>query len=144
MKFRTQFEHRHVGQSFKGVVKMTDSQFKDDCTIEGIIKRYGILPRPEVQPIGADVSDLGDFAECMRRVQDGLNDFQSLPSDIRARFGNDPKAFCAWISDKENAPEAVRLGLMIERKEEVSVVDTLNGIKDGIDKLVSSKEPVSA
>ena len=69
MKFRTKYEPRHVGISHKGAVKLTDPQFKDDCTIEGIIRRYGVLPRPDAKPLNVDVSELGDFASCMERVQ---------------------------------------------------------------------------
>ena len=145
MKFRTKYEARHVGISHKKAKKLTDPQFKEDCTIEGIIRRYGVLPRPNAEPMTVDVSELGDFASCMERVQSALDEFGNLPSDIRMRFGNDPKAFCAWISDSANVSEAVRLGLMVERKPEKSVVDTLEGIKDGIDKLVSADEaPIKA
>ena len=143
-KFRTKYQRRHVGLSFKDVTRLTDPQFKDDCTIEGIIKRYGILPRPDVVPVGADVSELGDFDECMRKVQDGLDTFNSLPSDVRARFGNDPAAFCSWISDTANVEEACRLGLMVRRVEEKSVSQHLSEINDGISKMVNSKESISA
>ncbi len=136
-KFRTQFDHRHVGMSFKDVKSMTDPQFKDDCSIEGIIKRYGILPADERPAMIADVSEIGDFEECMRKVQDGVDHFNGLPSDIRARFGNDPKAFFAFISNPTNIEEAVKIGLMEVRKEEKSLVDVVDRLSDSLDKIVT-------
>lgn len=133
-KFRTQYQPRKVHKTFKGVLSMTDQQYKDECSIEGIVKKYGILPAPEVQPIITDVSEVGDFVECMQRVEDGLAQFAELPSAVRARFGNDPRALYEWLSDSANVEEAVKLGLMIPRKEEKTAVDVLTEIKD---KLVS-------
>lgn len=143
-RFRTQFEARHVGISFHGVKSLADPQYKNDCSIEGIIKRYGILPRPDYIPVDADISDIGDFASCLERVQDGLEHFKTLPSDVRSRFGNDPKAFFAWISDPANTTEAVRVGLMVERKHEPTTGERLDRIADGINKIVTSKEGISA
>lgn len=131
-KFRTKYNHRHVGISFEGVQSLTDQQFKDDCSIEGIVKRYGILPPPNIPCIDADVSDIGDFAECMEKVQAGLDHFNDLPSDIRKRFGNDPKAFFAWINNPENVAEAVRTGLMTERKDEESIGEKLDRIAEAV------------
>lgn len=139
-KFRTKYEPRKVHLSFKGVVSMTDQQFKDDCSIEGIIRRYGVIPPAKVVPVGADVSDISDFDECMRRVQSGIDHFASLPSDIRMRFGNDPKAFFAWIADPSNIEEAVRAGLMETRNDEKSVGERLDRIADALDKVVTSGE----
>lgn len=143
-KFRTQYAHRRVAISFKDVNSMTDPQFKDECSIDGIVRRYGILPSPSVPAIGADVSDIGDFEECMRRVQDGLDHFISLPSDIRARFGNDPKAFFSWINDPSNIEEACKVGLMVRRVEEKSIGERLDTIADKLDKAVTPKGEISA
>lgn len=143
-KFRTQFEPRRVSVSFKGVVSMTDPQFKEECTIEGIVRRYGILPPPQVPAFDADVSDIGDFEECMRRVQSGLDHFASLPSDIRDRFGNDPKAFFAWINNPDNIEEACRVGLMSRKVEEKTIGERLDTIADKLDKVVTPKGEISA
>lgn len=143
-KFRTQFIPRRVSLSFKGVTSMTDPQFKDECTIDGIVRRYGVLPPPTLPAFDADVSDIGDFEECMRRVQDGLDHFSSLPSDIRSRFGNDPKAFFAWINDPSNVEEACKVGLMVRRVEEASIGERLDKIADKLDKVVTPKGDVTA
>lgn len=137
-KFRTQFDSRVVHKSFKDVVSMTDPQYEHDCTIEGIIKKYGVLPRPEVEPVNMDVSEMGDFAACMERVNEGLSSFAALPSEIRDRFGNDPKAFMSFLADPSNVKEAIRLGLMVELKPKESAVDVLKDIKDVLNKPVTA------
>jgi phage internal scaffolding protein len=143
-KFRTQFERRVVKTSFKGVKSLTDQQYKDDCSIEGIVKRYGILPAPDVKPFNADVSEYGDFADCMNRVQDGLDKFGELPSAVRERFGNDPKVFFSWISNPENLKEAVKLGLAVEKVVKPDTVEILSDIRDTLKNDVNSKESKKA
>ena len=133
-KFRTQYEPRKVHKSFKGVLSLTDQQYKDECSIEGIIRKYGVIPAPDVTPMITDVSEVGDFVECMQRVEDGLAQFAELPSSVRARFGNDPRALFDWLSKEANVDEAIKLGLMIPRVEQKSAVDVLNEINE---KLVS-------
>lgn len=140
-KFRTQYEPRKVHKTFKGLISLTDQQYKDECSIEGIVKKYGILPAPSVTPMITDVSEVGDFVECMQRVEDGLAQFAELPSSVRSRFGNDPRALYEWLADPSNVEEAVKLGLMVPRKEEKSAVDVLNEIKD---KLVSPAKDETA
>ena len=141
-KFRTQFERRVVHKSFKGVNSMTDPQFEHDCTIEGIIRKYGILPKADVEPINMDVSAIGDFDECMRKVDEGRAMFAALPSDIRDRFGNDPRAFMSFLADPNNTDEAVRLGLMEKLVDEPSAVDVLKEISEKMS--VTSKEEKQA
>ena len=62
----------------------------------------------------------------------GLDDFMTLPSEIRSRFGSDPRAFFAWISNPDNTAEAIKLGLMVERKEEKSEKELLQEIVNGV------------
>lgn len=127
-KFRTKYEYRSVKKSFKGKISLTDRQYKDDCSIEGIIRRYGVLPAPKVKPVGVDVSSYGDFADAMNKVQSGLDSFMEQPSEIRSRFGNDPKAFYDFITDPQNSEEAVKLGLMVETKDSKSAQELLEEI----------------
>ena len=43
--------------------------------------------------------------------------FESLPSELRAKFENDPAKLISYLSDDKNNAEAIKLGLKIERKE---------------------------
>lgn len=127
-KFRTKYDDRKVFKSFRKVVSLTDQQYKNDTTVEGIVKRYGVLPRPEVAPVGLDTTLIGDFAESMQIYLDGVSAFESMPSDIRARFGNSPRAFYDFLHDPQNHAEAVRLGLMVKREVKPDIVDVLQDI----------------
>ena len=42
--------------------------------------------------------------------------FESLPSELRGRFENDPAKLIDFLSDERNNAEAVKLGLKLERK----------------------------
>lgn len=143
-KFRTQFERRIVSKSFVGVPSMTDPQYADDCTVEGIIRRYGVLPRPDVTPIDVDVSEFQDFETCLERVTRAMESFDSLPSDIRQRFGGDPKAYYNFITDPKNVDEMVRLGLAEVKSQEPTERELLGEISETLKKGVSSQEPTKA
>ena len=143
-KFRTQFDRRNVKKSFLGVKSMTDPQYADECTIEGIIRRYGVLPRPDVKPIDIDVSEFQDFETCLARVTRAMESFHSLPSDIRQRFGGDPKSYYEFITNPENLQEMVRLGLAEVKSQDPTERELLGEISETIKKGVSSKEPTKA
>lgn len=130
-KFRTKYNPREVSKKFEKP-SLVDPQYKDECTVEGIINRYGVLPDPKVIPVGADVSDYGDFADCMNRVNDALAKFDSMPAAIRARFGNDPKSFYAFVLDPENTEECVKLGLREVIEPEKDAVEVLEEIREKI------------
>ena len=112
LKFPTKYDPHKVGKSFKNVKGCADPQFRDMCSVDAIIKRYGILPKPTVDPCYADVSDITDYQTSFERVKDMSDYFSSLPSDMRDRFRNSPMEFFAWLADPSNYAEAVKMGLM--------------------------------
>lgn len=129
IKFRTKYDRVKV-KSPCGRKSLTDQQYKDECSIEGIVKKYGILGQPIPRPFGsgADVSEFQDFAANMQKVTEARNRFMDLPSDIRARFGHSPEAFFSWLSNPEHTEEAVKLGLMEEFKPQIDIGETLERI----------------
>ena len=97
---------------------MTQQQFKDEADINNIMARYqktGVLVDPLTQttrkPMFDDFSDLGDFRDHQQAVIDAQEMFMELPSQLRARFGNDPAELLQWLSCPENKEEAIELGL---------------------------------
>lgn len=140
MKFRTKYNRRRI-MSPVGSVSMTDPQYKDDCSIDGIIRRYGILPPPSPAELRAfDCSEFSDYAACMEKVVDATSQFESLPADVRERFGHDPAAFFKFVSDPKNVEEGVKLGLFVVRKEEKDPVEILERIADGVKSQGDSNE----
>lgn len=137
-KFRTFLDHdRPI--SPHGGVSMTDQQYKRDCDINVILERYQATGRPPVTPtsVYGDFADIGDFTDCIEKVSRATSDFAALPSDLRARFGNDPKLFVDFVLNPENNAECVSLGLrVVAPKPEEKPIDVLRRIE----KCVTSNE----
>nr|DAI39153.1 MAG TPA: Scaffold protein [Microviridae sp.] len=103
---------------------MTQQQFKDEADINNIMARYqktGVLVDPLTQttrkPMFDDFSELGDFREHQQAVIEAQDMFMQLPSQLRARFANDPAELLQWLSDPANKDEAMELGLMTKPPE---------------------------
>ena len=100
----------------------TQQHFKDECDIDRILKKYsqtGFLVDPLVprrDPLFGDFSESMSFMEAQTRIARVREAFDSLPSQIRDRFANDPYRLLAWCEDPANAEEAVKLGLLPESK----------------------------
>lgn len=138
MKFRTKYTPRDKVVSPSGTVSLTETQYLKDCDINEIMRRCASgdnsLIKDETKQVFADVSTMGDMLSCMRKITDARDAFETLPSNIRARFGHSPEALLAFLADGKNDGEAVSLGLKVlpkpEKPIEVKVVDgTVN--RDG-------------
>lgn len=142
MKFFTVFRHQDP-KSNCGVKSLTQQQYKDDCEIESIMKRYqitGQLP-PSRSVISGDFSDVGDYQACLDKVNKAKDEFAALPSSLRDRFGNDPSAYVDFILNPANVEECCKLGLM-EKVEPPS--DTAVDVLKRIESKVTSKEETAA
>ena len=98
----------------------TQQHFKDECDIDRILKKYsqtGFLVdplAPRRDPLFGDFSESMSFMEAQTRIARVREAFDSLPSQIRDRFANDPYRLLAWCENPDNAEEAVKLGLLPE------------------------------
>jgi len=96
-------------------ISKTKQSFKDECDINRIMARYAatgtldFVNRREAQFL--DVSDV-DFQNAMQIVTQSREAFESLPSALRERFGNDPAKLLGFLSDESNLDEAIKLGLV--------------------------------
>lgn len=97
---------------------MTKQEFKDECDINVIMRRFvrdrALSPDQLARRQGmyADVSAVPDLAECLDRVRRAEAGFLTLPARVRERFGNDPGALLVFLADPRNADEARELGLL--------------------------------
>lgn len=93
----------------------TKQQFKDECDINRIMKRYqqtGVIDHVNrAEPRFGDLEAV-DFQTAMNMVIDAEQRFMQLPAEVRDRFGNDPSRLLAFVGDERNREEAVRLGLV--------------------------------
>lgn len=117
----------------------TKQQFKDECDINNILRRYektGALPNMiKSNPVYGDFSNVADFQDSLELVRFAEEQFAGLSAKLRRRFNNDPAEFLAFCEDPENVEEMVSLGLATKR-----AADTVPGGNDG-DKRSDGKVP---
>jgi len=93
----------------------TKQQFKDECDINTIIRRFlktGVMDfTAKHEPQYGDVTGL-EYTDCMNKVVQAKNLFLDLPAALRARFHNEPAEFLDFIQEPANKEEARKLGLL--------------------------------
>lgn len=124
MKFRSRYSVTGEKSGIKfDQPSQTLQSFKDDADINCIIARFvntGVLVDPTVPvsrvPQFGDFSDLPTYQEAQNVIVAANNAFNSLPSKIRERFGNDPAAYFNFVRNlkegSDDYDEAVRLGII--------------------------------
>ncbi|AXH73978.1 MAG: internal scaffolding protein [Microviridae sp.] len=123
MEFPTRYDAHLRPEDFgtyASEASATKQEFKDECDINSIMRRYisqGVLPTNVKVGRYGDFTGVGDYRECLETLEVARSQFMSLSSDIRKRFGNDPAAFLAFVSDKANLEEARKLGLLREEAQ---------------------------
>lgn len=94
---------------------LTQQGEKKACDINNILKRYkatGVLPQNmHNNPIYGDFSNAEDFQTSLQIVQTAMDQFNLLPSSVRDRFRNSPAEFLAFVNDKKNSEELIKMGL---------------------------------
>lgn len=91
---------------------MTSQEFKDECNVNNILKRYAaqaqvmgvplseLLPKLGTAPYG-DFTNLDSFMEMKNKVARATQVFESLPSDIRAKYGNTVEGFIGALNNPD-------------------------------------------
>lgn len=92
----------------------TQQQFKDECDINTIVRRFGITGHmPEGLPGNfGDFTDVADYQTALNKVRESGEMFMELPSDVRKRFHNNPYELMKFLSNEGNRAEAQKLGLV--------------------------------
>lgn len=134
-----------VISKFDGKSK-TDPSWAKDLEAQNVINKYMKTgqwlgtPRGQYDPDGQLMNvDLGSALAVVREATDAFN---SLPSDLRARFGNSPEAYVSFIQNKENMDEAIKLGLLVKKENKPTDVDRIVGAVDGLAKEIKAgKKP---
>lgn len=102
--------------SFEGEFSLTKQSEAAACDINNIMSQYertGLIPHvAQYQGQYADLGDSLSYHDSMNAVIAAQNAFDSLPANIRARFGNDPAAFLDFVNDDSNREEMGRMGLL--------------------------------
>ena len=95
---------------------------EEESNINTIVRRFGLtgqLPSDVRMPRSGDFTGIPDFHAAMNMVRAAQEEFLRVPAEVRARFGNDPQKFMAFVEDDANRDEARKLGLLREPTPEV-------------------------
>lgn len=126
MEFRTGYNYDRDAVSLETGLAVDSSecqvqeQFKDDCDINTIVRRFGLtgqVPENFRMPVSGDFSGIGDFQSAMELVRASEDAFMTLPASLRSRFGHSPQQLLEFLGDAGNRDEAVRLGLVAPPQE---------------------------
>lgn len=105
-----------VALSFANESQYTRQEFKDECDINVIMRRYQSTGELPILNQGTaqflDVSASLQFQDSMNFVADAQSMFNELPSAIRDRFYNDPAQFLDFCSNGDNRKELAQMGLL--------------------------------
>lgn len=103
---------------------LTRQDCAKECDINYIVSRAGAgLAQPLTcpEPVYQDLSEVPDNLQDALNIQiDAQRRFDAMPSRVRERFANDPARLIAFLRDKANRDEAVKLGLIPEPPKPVS------------------------
>lgn len=112
-----------VPLSFPAESPFTKQEFKDECDVNVILKRYmatGEMPNlNERNPQYIDCTG-HDYQAAMNLVAEANTLFAELPSAVRSRFNHDPSQFLDFCSNEANRPELEAMGLLKDRSEWVT------------------------
>jgi len=103
-----------VQRLFYGESRVEQSH-KKRVNVNSIVRKAlksGLMPNRGNPGFYGDFSDVDSYQECVDKVLEADSRFMSLPSDVRKRFNNDPTMLLEFMSDPENADEAVELGIL--------------------------------
>lgn len=90
-----------------GTETIVQQQFRDEVDINTIVRRFGVTGQ---MPFGADAGVYGDFTgisdyeSALSMIEGSRSRFNSLPPEVRERFGNDPGRmieFAQSVSEEE-------------------------------------------
>ena len=119
MKFKTIYDTYHEKKGIEFVEpSMTVQSEKDNCDINFIMNRYAACGTPlpyrtdGVQPVYADVSQLGDYMENFQRCKQAEEMFYNLPSALRKELDNNPANLLSFIQDEKNKERCYEYGLL--------------------------------
>lgn len=107
---------------------MTQQQFKDECDINNIMKRYTKTGEWShlAKKVGryGDFSNIGDYQSMLDTVIKAEETFMELPAMLRYRFNNKPGELIEFLNNPENYDEGVKLGLITPKGQEQNAIKT--------------------
>lgn len=107
-------ERRRVAISFEDDEGLTEQSHKESCDIHVIMKKAAKTGLVEhVNQYQGTYGEFGhgpDFHQAMNLIANAEQMFETIPAEIRKKFGNDPGVFLDWINNDKNYDEVAELG----------------------------------
>lgn len=119
IKIRKRFDnHDPQKYGFKSDEEtLTQQQFKDECNVNNILAKYkktGMINHVNKhQGQFGDFSGLEDYQTSLQKLKQAQDNFETLPSELRIKFGNDPAKLIEFLADEKNNEDAYNFGLKI-------------------------------
>lgn len=117
-KFNTLYNHTRLDGFKFTQPSLTEQSFGFETDINNIVSRAvsSSLPSNTQSPLFGGKFSPDSYNEALNLVAEAKSQFESLPSNIRAEFDNDPSKLLAFVQDDSNYDKAVKLGLIDKAK----------------------------
>ena len=94
---------------------LVEQSHKAECNINKIIKRHGLDIVSKVTAMRSHLYQFddvtgNDFQEAMNIIIKAQDEFESMPSQLRKQFDNDPAKFLDFVQNPDNMPVMVEMG----------------------------------
>lgn len=126
MKFRNPYDAREPSKGFTCKTPSRTLQSETYATtIDYYLKKYaasGVLGDPSKinRAMYGDFTGLGDFQAMQEKINNVKNYFNTLPSDIRDKFGNNVNEFVSFVNNPANESQCYQLGIFVKSPELVA------------------------
>lgn len=95
---------------------ITEQQHIKEVNINNIVKRHGmdvIAKTAQMMSPSMRFDDVtgNDFQEAMLKVTQANNEFLKMPSELRAKFDNNPALFLDYVQNPDNIESLYDMGL---------------------------------
>lgn len=103
--------------SANGLPTLAQQQFRDECDINEIVRRFGLtgqVPENWATPVSGDFTGINDYHTALNALAESKEAFMQLPAALRTRFENDPGKLLAFLENDKNRDEGIKLGLIRE------------------------------
>jgi len=94
----------------------TDQSFAKYVNVNTIMAKYiktgQVHHLAKNRGVYQDMTKIPDYRTALQTVIEANSAFDTLPSNIRNRFQNDPAQFIEFLQDSKNVEEAVKLGIL--------------------------------
>lgn len=132
---------RTVVETINEEPSMTQQQYKDECDINNIMKKYTSTGQfthvTSKKGIYGDFSEIKDYQGMLDTVMMAQDAFATLPAEVRSRFRNDPGYLLDFLQDEKNYDEALKLGLV---NEKIAASNDEQKLKPNDDKAAKQKQ----